>query len=372
MSITKENYEAYFLDYYEDNLSKAQVDELMDFLEQNPGLKKEFTSFEMISLKQDSSIVMKSKSSLKKNPETNPEYSDTEKEIIAFHEGDLDEKSKTTLLEKVEQSPQLQKDFSLYGKTYLQAETDIIFPRKSSLKHFTLATFTPLAWQIAAAAMVIGVLAGVYFLMPKMDDIPSIADYVPPVSESIIPEPKEEAETQKRIAKTPQSQESSDLPVAEKPMEVLPQQENEISSEFQPQASTRQLAQLPSHHHVSLHKQAHPTKIELRQDFKGVTWNHLQDIKQRESAPQETRQSWSELESFTSMAYNGLENRTGINLRQMEKDVSERRYGLWDLAGAGLSGLSRLTGTSLTLDKERDEDGRITLLAIGEHLKIER
>ena len=43
--LSRSNYEIYFLDYYEGNLTESQRRELMSFLEQNPDLKEEFDSF---------------------------------------------------------------------------------------------------------------------------------------------------------------------------------------------------------------------------------------------------------------------------------------------------------------------------------------
>ena len=48
--INKNNYEAFFLDYYEGNLTTEQVAELLLFIEQHPEHKEEFESFENISL----------------------------------------------------------------------------------------------------------------------------------------------------------------------------------------------------------------------------------------------------------------------------------------------------------------------------------
>jgi len=56
MQINRNNYEAYFLDYRENNLSPEQVAELMIFLEQNPDLKASFEAYENIELATDKSI----------------------------------------------------------------------------------------------------------------------------------------------------------------------------------------------------------------------------------------------------------------------------------------------------------------------------
>ena len=50
MNITKTNYESWFLDYYEGNLSAIQVAELFLFLQQNNELQNEFESFNPINI----------------------------------------------------------------------------------------------------------------------------------------------------------------------------------------------------------------------------------------------------------------------------------------------------------------------------------
>ena len=45
MNIDKNNYEAFFLDYHEGNLSPQEVADLYLFLSQYPELKKEFEDF---------------------------------------------------------------------------------------------------------------------------------------------------------------------------------------------------------------------------------------------------------------------------------------------------------------------------------------
>ena len=50
MKISNENYEIWFLDYYEGQLAPEQVQELMNFLELNLDLKEEFEQFENITL----------------------------------------------------------------------------------------------------------------------------------------------------------------------------------------------------------------------------------------------------------------------------------------------------------------------------------
>ncbi len=88
MEINLHNYEAFFLDHKEGNLSKEQEKELFLFLEQYPYLHEELDSFENIVLEQfEEQEQLAKRSSLKKADFNN----DT---LIAYTEGLLDEKGK--------------------------------------------------------------------------------------------------------------------------------------------------------------------------------------------------------------------------------------------------------------------------------------
>ena len=64
--LTRSNYEIYFLDYHEGNLTESQRRELVLFLEQHPDLKEEFDSFVNVVLEPDTLTSFANKESLKK------------------------------------------------------------------------------------------------------------------------------------------------------------------------------------------------------------------------------------------------------------------------------------------------------------------
>ena len=53
MKINRNNYESFFLDYLEGNLSKADVAMVEKFISLNPDLKEELRNFEIIDLNPD-------------------------------------------------------------------------------------------------------------------------------------------------------------------------------------------------------------------------------------------------------------------------------------------------------------------------------
>jgi len=64
--ISEENYEEYFVAYYEGDLDKNQQDELLVFVASNPEIEKEFAFHNQLIIKTDSSVIFKDKRSLKR------------------------------------------------------------------------------------------------------------------------------------------------------------------------------------------------------------------------------------------------------------------------------------------------------------------
>jgi len=130
MNINKNNYEAYFLDYHEGNLTPVQVADLLFFVEQHPGLKEEFENFENFSLEDFSSIEFANKSSLKKEITLD----NKEEYFIRAVENELNPTEINLLKNFLKQYPQFLVDLELFQKTKLSRDTSIVFEHKNGLK----------------------------------------------------------------------------------------------------------------------------------------------------------------------------------------------------------------------------------------------
>lgn len=367
MIINRENYEAYFLDFYEGNLTESQAAELMDFLAQHPDLREEFESFELVFLPEEVKMSMPGKDEIKKPENTRPGSYSLDKQMIAYFEGDLDEKSSSALLAAVAQDPALQKNFSLFSKVRLQPDKGIIFTGKASLKRYPLGAFIPAIQRFAIAAAMIAFLAGIFFMMPSLDDTPDIAQTLPVVNEATISEkgtipsedtkepPAESVAPEVITVKAPIREENS-------PIQAFSRNTMPESLDIAGIGPRRPAALAASHK---------PETIDQREEFKWVSFSNLnrmaEEDEETSDAPQEP-----EYTTLASLAYSGIERTTGVNVENVQNEISNRRPGIWDLAGAGLAGLSQVTGTQLTIEHDRDENGRLNLLAIGERFRIER
>ena len=204
MKINKENYEIYFLDYFEKRLAPEQVAELMVFLEQNPELKAEFDTFELIELETEKATQV-SFSNLKKQ-----EYKTTgsvdawnyEEKMVAFLEGDLDEKGKSDVQHFITINPKARLELNFFRKTILQPE-NISYPNKSELKKggVLLLFRRPLFYTVSTAAAII-ILFGLFSLLRQGAEVenpapitnvelPAKVQEQIPVNESPVAAPKE-------------------------------------------------------------------------------------------------------------------------------------------------------------------------------------
>ena len=376
MKITRENYEAYFLDYHEENLTQSQVAELMDFLAQNPELKKDFEAFEIITLEAEPSFTMAGKESLKKTG-TTLSGTTSDEQIIAYFEGDLDQEESATLLADVAQSPALQKDFALYAKARVEPDTEILFPGKSSLKRYPLAGFMPAIQRFAVAAALIAFIATVYFMMPRIPDSQDIYVAQTQESETVTTEtpvitPLEPATVK---ASAPVLAEQTTQRVSATPQET----QHATPEESAPVLWSSDAANLASLNPIAskgIQQSVKPGQIEERVEFAWVSFSNqpfasADELWEKEQTPA-TPPPATEYTSFAAIAYTSFERGTGLNIENIQQELSRDRLSFWDIAGAGLAGISRITGTSLTVEKERDEDGKITLLAIGDRLRLVR
>ena len=107
MNINKNNYEAYFLDYHEGNLSPQEVADLFLFLAEHPELKKELDDFENVTLADFQTPVFENKESLKKNitPDNREDY------FIRAIEGNLDANEIILLQTFLTKNPEFLKEF---------------------------------------------------------------------------------------------------------------------------------------------------------------------------------------------------------------------------------------------------------------------
>lgn len=160
MTINRNNYEIYIIDYLDGNLSPAQVDELLLFLNQNPDIKEEVDGLEnTLPEAAEEPAVFTGKAALKQLDPSRPgsiKRDDHETWFIAAVEGTLSEDEMLILDDFLKENPDLQKDFDLFMATKLEADANVVFQDKDLLKQPETDTSATIdadnfeAWCVAA------------------------------------------------------------------------------------------------------------------------------------------------------------------------------------------------------------------------------
>jgi hypothetical protein len=142
MKIDRENCEAWFLDYYEGNLSKEGVEEMYAFLILNPDMREVFDSYDEVSFSPDPKINFDGKVDLKKSVEVSEGINETnyEEYFVGAVEHVLNDEEKNLLEKFLVQHPDKRGELDLLRKTILEPEAEIVFENKAALKKSVLVT----------------------------------------------------------------------------------------------------------------------------------------------------------------------------------------------------------------------------------------
>jgi hypothetical protein len=162
MKVNRNNYEAYFLDFHEGNLSEELKREVIAFVKANPELKDEFESFEMIFV-ESQTLKFPAKESLKKTPGISIHNYKTW--LVAYVEGDLKSNEAIEVEKFVLENPSYGQELEILRRTKIHPDYSILFAGKSSLKKGGIVI--PLWVHYAAAASVVIALLAYFFVQQK-------------------------------------------------------------------------------------------------------------------------------------------------------------------------------------------------------------
>ncbi len=189
MAINRNNYGAYFLDYWESNLDVQAKSALASFLKANPDLQDAFFDFKEAinaSIPEEDKITYPNKNGLKKiEVQSIGEINQMNWEfyVIAYIEGDLPTEKSSMFQEFVTMNPQLNKEIRLYRKAHLIPDRATVFEDKSALKKRILPfQFSGIAlrhWISVAAVILVA-----FILYQSNDFLSTSTDSVTQVSEN--------------------------------------------------------------------------------------------------------------------------------------------------------------------------------------------
>ena len=181
-SITRNNYEIFFIDYFDKKLSEKQEEELFLFLEANPDLKFEFDMFSGIKAEPDVTIGFSHKERLKKNTITLFNYKSW---FVGLLEGDLSPIQKSELNSFLEINPELKPELEILKQTKLYPDHSITFSNRKILKKQgrILQMHSSFRSISAIAAMVTLILISWFFIKQMKQSNVFVNDEVPKIDQ---------------------------------------------------------------------------------------------------------------------------------------------------------------------------------------------
>jgi hypothetical protein len=140
VNITRNNAEAFFLDYYEGNLSEGQVAEMFAFLKVNPDLREVFESFSHMQLDDDSvsSVILSGAEgpdfSFLKKESTVDIHEQAQQWMVDAVDGTISAEDKLALENYLNDNPSKREDLAAFEKTILRADENETIGDLSNLK----------------------------------------------------------------------------------------------------------------------------------------------------------------------------------------------------------------------------------------------
>lgn len=337
--ITKDNYEEFFLDFLEGDLSEHDFTALEEFLLINPELKEELEQMELLNLEPQKECFVE-KSNLKKSAYE----ADFDSYCIARIEGDLHSEELQEFETFIESRKELLDSAVLYEKTLLEADKRVVCPDKDGLYKKVSAGYFHIVWPYLVAASV----AVLFFLwLPDQHETNNnLASIVKPIDapRSISEEKVKVVDTKNEkvqkllkrdteiIYAEPSGQKSSVLPInSSSKKEITPLSRKRVLIATL-EAPSIVVAPVAVNNQINREMMA-MNKIDLYLSSN----TYSQDYSANESAVDESGLVWKE---------------SSI----VDKKGKEKRGSLINIAGKGIQKLGQLAGKNLNMEKRYDPE----------------
>ncbi len=337
--ITRENYEAYFLDHSEGNLSPEEQAELFSFLKQNPDLENELHQFSNAPIPAER-LVFEHKAKLKKldiqatiliNEHNYNEF------FIAWYEGDLDVSGKEEVKLFLKKNPSLVRDFELFAKARLQPEKIVLRKKQDLKRHKVVPLYRSISWVALAAAAI----TAAFFLFKESPQQQPLN--VDPIVHAAI----QAVEPQKPTVIQHENIPSKVVEIAKVEQLIPIQQKTRIPASIQsmPIRSAREFA------YASNFSAAVPPKLNTAL---------FEDILLRYSIEELEEQKKS---SFLNKTIHAIASLSPWN--KGSKQEENQPISFWDIADYGVKGINELTASNLELKHSRNQEGKLESFFFG-------
>lgn len=168
-TINRYNYENYFLLWMDGELPQTQVEEMEEFIANNPDLASELALLQETKLPIDETIVYSNKERLLKHDKGDISILNYESFFLLYVDNELPPTQKEAVELFVLQHPALQEAFLLLQQTKLPAEKlvfrnkEILYRKEEKLTPVIFMRFS----RVAVAAAIFGLVAMLWILIPQ-------------------------------------------------------------------------------------------------------------------------------------------------------------------------------------------------------------
>lgn len=171
MNINRSNYEAWVIDYLDDQLTDSQRGELLVFLSQNPDLE---APLELVSLDDFSPLPADGEVETRfESLKIDTEFESKELWLAAIAEGDL----AGPMAEAARRDPANAKTIDQLKAARLQADASVVYPAKATLKKSALVIqLQSFGFRAASIAAVLLIAAGVLFYLLREEPVARLAE----------------------------------------------------------------------------------------------------------------------------------------------------------------------------------------------------
>ncbi len=339
--INRNNYEAFFLDYHEGNLSDGLKKELFLFLDNYPDLKVEFEGFEMIAVSGTAKMFF-DKERLKKNTITLHNYKSY---FVAYIENDLSLLKKNEVDLFIQKNPLLKPEFELFNRVKIVPDVSVVFRNKKQLNRGgKIIVFTPPIYRIAIAAS-IALFIITYFLLRNTNE------------KNIAHQETPKTGTERNHASPSNSHSYIDPNMNAENKKGLVQKNRDVKEKLHDKKSTPSTIDYPiranepktiepllsqQNEKENSNPVVHQNSTEKKDSFE----NRLVDNNTSEQKPFKPEEAQlSEVFSDDDLKELGVSSHVS----------PDKKNSLWDLASKGARELSKVTRTDITLSKQSDE-----------------
>lgn len=335
MMINRSNYEVYFVDFLDGNLSASEQAELRNFLNDNPDLAEELNGLE--------DIAVEPKTELFQNKQALHQIADQwgvknrfDFLCIAKTEGDITPSQQEELNKSIAENKNLATSLRVFTKSKLKADKNILFNQKSSIKrvsiinltHRQFITFTS---SVAAVGLIIfGLSIGFNKFL------------------------KNSVETEQLVATTPE-------PIVIKKIE--PKAANEILVKPEKKAEPAKLITVDNKvSKPTITQKEATTIIEPQKERQTLIINKINRI-EAAGLPQQLT-----VDDVTPLFAMANKNTIEPDMLIESPNSGIRVIGLLELAQRGIERISKATGHNMVLNAQRDMEGNIRKIELETEL----